>query len=195
MKKAIILTAALVMIFTLAVAGAQEKKAEGTAEKPKVVKERAVQMTATVEAIDLGKRLVTLKGPSGETKTIAVGPEARNLPQVKVGDLVTVTYYESMAVEVVKPGSGSGAGQASTIVRAKPGEMPGGAAVRTATVMATVTAIDKKENTLTLRGPQGNTVIAEVEDPGNLDKINVGDELMITITEAIAISVEHAKKK
>ena len=195
MKKVWLLAAAFVLVLSLAVAGAQEKKAEGTAERPKVVKERAVQMTASVEAIDLEKRLVTLKGPSGEKKTIAVGPEARNLPQVKVGDLVTVTYYESMAVEVVKPGSGSGAGQASTIVRAKPGEMPGGAAMRTATVMATVTAIDKKENTLTLRGPQGNTVIAEVEDPGNLDKVKVGDQLMITVTEAIAISVEHARQK
>jgi hypothetical protein len=194
MKKAMILAAAFVLVLSLAVAGAQEKKVEGAAERPKVVKERAVTMTATVEAIDLDKRLVTLKGPAGEKKAIAVGPEARNLPQVKVGDLVTVTYYESMAVEVVKPGSGSGAGQASTIVRAKPGEMPGGAAIRTATVMATVTAIDKKENTLTLKGPQGNTVIAPVENPANLDKVKVGDELMITVTEAVAISVERAKQ-
>ena len=28
-----------------------------------------------------------------------------NLPQVKVGDLVTVKYYESLAVEVIKPGA------------------------------------------------------------------------------------------
>jgi Cu/Ag efflux protein CusF len=195
MKKVFMWASAFVLVLSLAVAGAQEKKAEGTAERPKVVKERAIKMTATVEAIDLDKRHVTLKGPTGEKKTITVGPEARNLPQVKVGDLVTVTYYESMAVEVVKPGSGSGAGQASTIVRAKPGEMPGGTAIRTATVMATVTAIDKKENTLTLKGPQGNTVIAPVEDPANLDKVKVGDELMITVTEALAISVEHAKQK
>jgi len=195
MKKVFMWASAFVLVLSLAVAGAQEKKAEGTAERPKVVKERAITMTATVEAIDLDKRHVTLKGPTGEKKTITVGPEARNLPQVKVGDLVTVTYYESMAVEVVKPGSGSGAGQASTIVRAKPGEMPGGTAIRTATVMATVTAIDKKENTLTLKGPQGNTVIAPVEDPANLDKVKVGDELMITVTEALAISVEHAKQK
>lgn len=195
MKKVFILAAAFVLVLSQAVAGAQDKKAAGTEERPNVVKERAVQMTATVEAIDLGKRLVTLKGPTGEKKTITVSPEARNLPQVKVGDLVTVTYYESMAVEVVKPGSGTGAGQASTIVRAKPGEMPGGAAIRTATVMAIVTGIDKKENTLTLRGPQGNTVIAPVENPANLDKVKVGDELMITITEALAISVERAKQK
>ena len=195
MKKALILAAVFVLVLSLAVAGAQEKKAAGTAERPKVVKERAAVMTATVEAIDLEKRLVTLKGPKGETKTITVGPEARNLPQVKVGDLVTVKYYESMAVEVVKPGSGTGAGQASTIVRSKEGEMPAGTAIRTATVMATVTAIDKKKGTLTLKGPEGNLVTAKAEDPKNLDKVKVGDELMITVTEALAISVERAKKK
>ena len=137
-------------------------------------------MTATVQAIDLEKRLVTLKGPKGEKKTIAVGPEARNLPQLKVGDLVTVKYYESMAVEVIKPGDATGAGQSSAIVRAKPGERPGGMATRTATVTATVTAIDKKKGTVTLKGPEGNLVTAKAEDPKNLDKIKVGDELLIT---------------
>jgi hypothetical protein len=195
MKKALILAAVFVLVLSLGVAGAQEKKAAGTAERPKVVKERVAVLTATVEAIDLEKRLVTLKGPKGEKKTIAVGPEARNLPQVKVGDLVTVKFYESMAVEVVKPGTGTGAGQASTIVRSKEGEMPGGMATRTAQVTATVTAIDKKKGTLTLKGPEGNLVTAKAEDPKNLDKVKVGDELLITITEALAISVERAKKK
>ena len=195
MKKVLVLAAAFVLVLTLAVAGAQEKKAGGTSDTPKVVKQRAAEMTATVTAIDLPKRLVTLKGPKGETRTITVGPEARNLDQVKVGDLVTVKYYESLAVEVIKPGTAAGAGESSAIVRSKPGEMPGGMAARQVTTTATITAIDKKKNTLTLKGPEGNTVIAQVEDPKNLKKVKVGDELMITYTEALAISVEHAKKK
>jgi hypothetical protein len=73
--------------------------------------------------------------------------------------------------------------------------MPAGTAIRTATVMATVTAIDKKKGTLTLKGPEGNLVTAKAEDPKNLEKVKVGDELMITVTEALAISVERAKKK
>jgi hypothetical protein len=35
---------------------------------------------------------------------------------------------------------------------------------------------------------------AKVQDPANLEKVKVGDELMITYTEALAISVEHVKK-
>ncbi len=196
MKRVWVITAVFVLALSMATgAFAQATKGAAPSERPKVVKERAAVMTATVEGIDLEKRLVTLKGPKGETRTIKVGEEARNLPQVKVGDLVTVKFYESMAVEVIKPGTAAGAGQSSAIVRAKPGEMPGGMATRTAQVTATVTAIDKKKGTLTLKGPEGNLVTAKAEDPKNLDKVKVGDDLLITITEALAISVEHAKKK
>jgi len=176
-------------------ASAQATKGAAPAEQPKVVKERTAVMTATVQAIDLKTRIVTLKGPKGEVRDIKVGEEAVNLPQVKVGDLVTVKYYESLAIEVIKPGTVSGAGEKSAIVKAKPGEMPGGMAARQSTVTATVTAIDKKKGTITLKGPEGKTVIAKAEEPKNLDKVKVGDELMITYTEALAISVEKAKKK
>jgi hypothetical protein len=196
MKKVFILAAAFLLALSLSTGVfAQATKGAAPADQPRVFKERTAVMTATVEAIDLEKRLVTLKGPKGETRTIKVGEEARNLPQVKVGDLVTVKFYESMAVEVMKPGTAAGAGQSSAIVRSKPGERPGGMATRTATVTATVTAIDKKKGTLTLKGPEGNLVTAKAEDPKNLEKVKVGDELMITVTEALAISVEPAKKK
>jgi len=196
MKKVLVYAAAVVWMLSLATgAFAQATKGAAPAEQPKVVKERTAVMTATVQAIDLKTRIVTLKGPKGEVRDIKVGEEAVNLPQVKVGDLVTVKYYESLAIEVIKPGTVSGAGEKSAIVKAKPGEMPGGMAARQSTVTATVTAIDKKKGTITLKGPEGKTVIAKAEEPKNLDKVKVGDELMITYTEALAISVEKAKKK
>jgi len=196
MKKGLVVAAAVVFMLSLATGVfAQAAKGATPAEQPRVVKERAAVMTATVQAIDLNTRIVTLKGPKGEVRDIKVGEEAVNLPQVKVGDLVTVKYYESLAIEVIKPGAVSGAGEKSAIVRAKPGEMPGGMAARQSTVTATVTAIDKKKGTISLKGPEGKTVVAKAEDPRNLNKVKVGDELMITYTEALAISVEKAKKK
>jgi hypothetical protein len=196
MKKVFVLAAVVVLTLSLATAVfAQAAKGAAPAEPAKVVKERTAVMTAEVVAIDLKTRVVTLKGPKGEVRDIKVGEEAVNLPQVKVGDLVTVKYYESLAVEVMKPGTVAGAGEKEAIVRAKPGEMPGGMAARQSTVTATVMAIDKKKGTITLKGPDGKTVIAKAENPKNLEKVKVGDDLMITYTEALAISVEHAKKK
>jgi hypothetical protein len=61
-------------------------------------------------------------------------------------------------------------------------------------VTAIIMAIDKQKSTMTLKGPEGKLVTAMVQDPTNLEKVKVGDELMIAYTEALAISVEHVKK-
>lgn len=52
-------------------------------------------------------------------------------------------------------------------------------------------AMDKKAGTISLMGPSGKTVKVDFIDPTNLEKVNVGDELLITFTEAEAISVER----
>jgi hypothetical protein len=195
MKKGLIAAVAVVLMLAVSTGVfAQATQGAAPAERPKVVKEMEAVMTATVVAIDLQKRIVTLKGPEGEVRDIKVGEEAVNLPQVKVGDLVTVKFYESIAVEVIKPGTAMGAGEKTAIVRAKPGEMPGGMAARQVSVTAIITAIDKQKSTMTLKGPEGKLAVVKVQDPTNLEKVKVGDELMITYTEALAISVEHVKK-
>ena len=52
-----------------------------------------VTVTSTVEAVDLDKRIVTLKGENGEVTELAVSKEVRNLPQLKKGDQLVVTYH------------------------------------------------------------------------------------------------------
>ena len=63
--------------------------------------ENAVTVTATVEKIDLATRMVTLRGPDGKSVTFRAGDQVKNLPQVKKGDKVVATYYESVAYEVI----------------------------------------------------------------------------------------------
>jgi hypothetical protein len=43
---------------------------------------------------------VLLHGPEGNLATIEVGPEVRNLRQVKAGDHVVVEYHESLVAEM-----------------------------------------------------------------------------------------------
>ena len=61
-------------------------------------------------------------------------------------------------------------------------------------MIATVEAIDKTTQHVTLKGPEGNTVEVKVKNPKNLEGVKVGDEVAITYTEAMAISVEKPKK-
>lgn len=193
MKKLLAVTvAALVALSVGGVARAEEK---APPKKPYVKKERTVTATATVQAIDLENRVVTLKGAEGNVFDVTVGKEARNLPQLKVGDEVTVKYYEALSAKVYKKGEAPAAeGVAEGLARTKPGEKPGGVLGRHMTVTATVEAIDMKKPTVTLKGADGKSLVVKVKDRKNLENVKVGDEVVLTYSEALAISVEKAKK-
>ncbi|HEV7735588.1 MAG TPA: hypothetical protein VGR62_25660 [Candidatus Binatia bacterium] len=162
----------------------------------KIEQTSVVTVTATVTAIDQATRKVTLLGPDGDSLQITVGPEVRNLAQVKKGDLVVVGYQESIALELKKKGSvDPGVAAAAVTDRAKVGDKPGGGAADSVTVVATITKVDKTNNKVTLKGPEGGLAVVKVKDPTKLEKVKVGDLVEITYTQALAISVEPAPKK
>lgn len=157
--------------------------------------EQTETAVATVERIDHQTRQVTLRRADGSSTTLRVGPEARNLPQVKVGDRVVVAYHESLAYEVKRAGEATpGTALAGATARAKPGEKPGGVDAQQLTVTSTIEAIDTRAGTVTLKGANGETVTAKVRDPEKLKLVRVGDLVELTYTEAIAVSVEPAPK-
>ncbi len=152
-------------------------------------------VTATVQAVDLDKRIVTLKGPEGNVFDVKVGPEARNLPQVKPGDIVVAKYFEAVAVEVKKGGVGIRGKETETAVsRAPLGEKPAGAVATTTTITANVTKVDPKKQVVTLEGPSGRSVNVKVKDPAVFAQIKPGEQVEMVITEAFAIAVEAPKK-
>ena len=155
----------------------------------------AIKLTAVVTDIDVAKRLVTLKGSDGSEETVEVGPEVRNLAQVKRGDEVIVTYYESVVFNLLKPGEAKpGSGAAQVGERAKLGEKPGGVDAEAVTVVATVQKVDKKKPSITLKGPDGKVVTLPVRDASRLEPVKVGDLLEITYKRALAIAVETPSK-
>lgn len=172
-------------------AGAMAKEAK----KPTIKKENVTTVKAKVQAVDLNTRAVTLKDTKGKVFDLKVGEEAKNLPQVKVGDEVVAKYYESLAVEVRKPGEPGGVLTSGAVATAKPGEKPAGVVANQVTVTTTLEAIDPKKAYVILQGPEGNSVKVKVQDPKNLKNVKVGDQVVITYTEAFAISVDKPKKK
>jgi len=156
-----------------------------------VVREGVVTVSARVEAVDLEHRIVTLRGPEGNLVDVEVGDEVRNLPQVRKGDDVVVTYYEALAATVRKPGEVSpGISHEQHLKRAEIGEKPGATKTRETTVVATVVGLNKRESTATLKGPRGKVVTVAVEDPSKLQGVKIGDLLEVVYTQALAISVE-----
>jgi hypothetical protein len=70
--------------------------------KPGAVAVKATQVTATVTAIDAGKRTATLAFADGTVRTVAVRPDI-DLSQRKPGGKVRFTLTESVAILVEKP--------------------------------------------------------------------------------------------
>jgi hypothetical protein len=158
--------------------------------KASVVHKRTV--VATVEAVDAAKGEVTLKGPKGNVFPVAVGPEVRNLAQVKVGDKVVVRYLEALALTLRKNGKELPAAKQSTdAVRTAPGARPGGAVADYVKVTADVVAVDRKSHLVRLKGPE-QTVELYVADPEQLKLIEVGDQVEAEYTLAVALSVKAA---
>ena len=161
-------------------------------EPGKVAVADAVRVSATVTAIDKDKRLVTLKGPKGNTFVVHAGPEVKNFDQIKVGDQVVVRYVEALTLEL-KKGSGGIRERVERegAVAAQPGEKPGAAVGRQVTVVADVIGMDAKRQTLRLRGVE-RTIDLKVPDPKQFKLVKVGDQVEATFTEAVALSVEPA---
>lgn len=161
-------------------------------EKPSFSASQTVQMTATVTAIDMATRSVTLQGEDGETETIVVGEEARNLGQVKPGDVLTVEFVRELDVQVfADDGSELGSGAVEAAGRAEEGEMPGGVMVQSEVITARVAEINIENNTFKLKWPDESVEEFVARNPDNLKRAEVGDIVMITITQAVGIIVER----
>lgn len=160
-------------------------------EGPAVEESRTISTVATVEELDRQNRTITLRGPSGNDATFEVGEHVKNLDQVKVGDRVVVDYYESLAIQVVKPGSSANGGE-TVIDSTQPGEKPAKTLAHKSTMIATVEQIDYATPSITLRGSEGNLMTVKVRHPERLKLVKVGDTLRITYQLAIAVSVKPA---
>lgn len=148
------------------------------------------KIVATVEEVDAAKGFVTVKGPKGNILALAVGPEVRNLAQVKVGDKVVVRYVESLTLTLKKGGKELRSSKTtSDAVRTAPGALPGGAVAEHVKVTADVIGVNAKAHTVRLRGPE-RTVDLYIEDPKQLKLVKVGDQVEAEYTQAVALTVE-----
>ena len=169
------------------------KPASPAPAKPKGQESAIVTLRGTVEAVDMDKQTVTIKGPK-RTLTLKVR-DPKKLEAIKVGDPVIGKYYEALAFEVKKPGTATpGVTTQQAVGTSQPGQTPAGAVGEQITITATIVAIDKAAHTVTIKGPEGNTETVKARNPKNLDAVKVGDLVEITYTRALAIALDKSKK-
>jgi hypothetical protein len=164
------LALALIAAAFAATALAQKPGAAGGAvvasEPGKAAAVRAAEISARVVGIDKATRTVTLKGPQENILDVVAGAEVKNFDQIRLGDFVVARYVEALTLELRKTKAGAGDVTVSEeAARAEPGERPSVAGARQVTAIADIIAVNPKKSTITLKGPKGNVVTLNVQNP------------------------------
>ena len=151
----------------------------------------AITITAEVYGVEKIDRTLWLIGPEKNILEIDVSDDAKNFNQLEIGDMVNITFYESVAIYLGYPGELPSEETGEMIVRAAEGETPGGVAVEIIDISAEIIDIDKTYRLITLKGPQGNFKSIYIDDSSDaLDAFKVGDVIHARYTKALAIDVE-----
>ena len=152
-----------------------------------------IELKATVETVDLTDRHVLLRDQDGNLETITVGPEARNLDQVKPGDHVIFRIRLGVIAQLAPAdGSGTATGQADVAGRTPEGARPGGMVGSATRVRVTFTSYDKKTKKVAFTLPSGETHTTVLKTKSMQDfaaGLKAGDKVDVTFLRSLAIAV------
>ncbi len=155
-----------------------------------------VTVKATIEAIDQDSRQVTLKGPLGNTVTFVAGQQIRNLAKLQAGDSVVADYYVSLLLELREPTEEEKQKPLMVVEPSDPGDKVAPASgLPRIRVVATIEGLDLTTKMVTVKGPRGRVLTVRAASQSRLERLQIGQTVVITCTEAVAVSLEKAGGK
>jgi translation elongation factor P/translation initiation factor 5A len=166
--------------------GTQGDKTDEAA--PPVVAAEMVTAPFTVVEVDKHHRKVTLQSADGDRTTVSVPPEIQGFDQLKKGDKIEIDYYRSLAASILPPGAATTTRERQEVKNTS----VGGLVTHEITATAQILAINPKDNTVKVKGPEGKTETVTVKDPDALKQLSAlkpGDMVQLTYTEAVAAAI------
>jgi len=148
------------------------------------------RLTATVIGINKASRKLSLLSEDGIKQTVSVGPDAVNFGQIQVGDTVKVEATEELVISVAEPGDPVRSGTAEVVTLAPKGAKPGGVVAEVTQVTATITGLDRQKRSASLRFEDGSSRTVAVRADVDLSRYKVGDKVVFSLTEMVAIRVQ-----
>ncbi len=167
-------------------------------KRPSREKWDEVSMQGTVTEINAETRDITLMGTDGGLMTVTAGEEVERFNEIGVGDVIKFDYYTYIKAEFRDPTPEEVAEPVQMMVEG--GKAPEGmdpAAVVGAVVKAVVTieALNRPYMIATVSGPNGNYVSIPMEDEKLITELHIGEVLILTYAEAIAVALEKVGVK
>jgi hypothetical protein len=188
------MTLGLVIALAAIAGGERVAAAQSAAAKagPRIVVAETTSIEVRLDAVDSKTRLMTMTVPRGKTLTLRVGPEVKDLDQLKPGDQLVVRYFEPLVLFVRKGNEPRAAAEGAAVQVMSKGKRPVPVAVDTLEFKGTVEAIDYAKRRVTLKGPEGKTRTIKV-DPSvkRLNDVKKEDQIVVRYTEATAFSVRQ----
>lgn len=169
--------------------------AQAAQEPAQTTVRETLTATAEVVAVDPATRQLTLRGPLGGEISGRVDEDVKNLGQVKVGDLVSISYHASVVLSAAKPGEPNPlftGGEAST---AEEGQRPAASVSAQSKHTVSVVSVDPEKRSIVLQGEDGTLFPVEVERPEfarKLQTVRPGDKIDVVATEALIAEVTPA---
>jgi len=122
--------------------------------------------------------------------TTADGPDLPRRAVVRgEGTSGGVSYRFSYRVK--KPGENVQSATTVGVWTTNPLGVPGGSRALMTTSLVTVDAIDEANGTVTVKAKDGTSETVKARNPRNLKLLKVGDELVVSLYRAVAISLRR----
>lgn len=151
--------------------------------------------TVTITAIDAASRTVTVQRRSGRTLTYKVGPDVTRLSEFAVGDVIKIEYQQGLVLEFQPAGSKTVPVEGGvTAGRNERNQAPGGVVSAGVQGTVTVTAIDAPKRLVSFKAPGGEVYQVKAAPTIRLEKLKVGDLLLATYVETVAIRLEKVPR-
>jgi ABC-type Fe3+-hydroxamate transport system substrate-binding protein len=163
------------------------------AEKPSVERTTEHTFSATVEAVDMEERSVTLKDEEGVTHTFANIKADVPLEKLEVGKTVSMTIYQKEINYAVEEGEEIPGDEKIRAVGTKEGEEERRITiVQSQTMTTTVKEVDTVNRMLTLVMEDGMLITLPVQDDvKNLENLEPGDKVVSLVTQLIMLTLEE----
>ena len=174
--------------------GSLEMKPSGIPGKAEA--KRNATMTVTIQSIDVPGRTLTVRGQGGRSQTVKLGPEVTRLKEFSVGDTIRVDYEQGLALEFQPPGSPTVLPESGTTAgRTGRDQLPGSTASSGIQATVTITAIDTEKRLVSFQGEGGKVYQVKASPMIRLEKLKVGDRLLVTYVETVAIRLQKTPRK
>lgn len=162
-------------------------------ETPTAERKMILSIDAKITHIDVESRQISLTGPQGETVTLHAGPEVARFEELSIGDTVTATYLTSIVAELREPTEEEKAQpfvEVTDQVRAASDDAPGGAVARVIRAVCTIEGMNRITRTVTILDARDRIHIIGDIQPETFTMISLGQKVIITYTEAVALTLE-----